>query len=83
MFVQVQIIENIMLIENIVDTFCLAQIWYDLSILGMFTVIKSRGQTNFVLSKTYEWYYRLIHNLVHFANISRDLSFKEREKSMA
>ena len=49
--------------KNILDTFCIAQIWYDLSILGMFTVVKCRGHTNFDLSKIYEGYFQLTKKL--------------------
>ena len=52
------------LVENILDTFCIAQIWYDLSILRMFTVVKCRVHTNFDQSKIYEGYYQLIYDLV-------------------
>ena len=44
-------VPNCRLVENSLDTFCIAQIWDDLSILGMFTVAKCRGHTNFTLSK--------------------------------
>ena len=47
-------VPNCKLFENILDTFCIAQIWYDISILMMFTVVKCRGHTNFDLSKIYE-----------------------------
>ena len=60
----------------------MAQIWYDLSILRMFTVVKCRGHANFDLSKIYEGYFQLTNNLVHLDNISRDLISREREKSM-
>ena len=54
-----------LLVENIVDTFGMEQIWYDVSILGMFAVGKCRGHINFVLSKMYEEYFQLIYHLVH------------------
>ena len=47
-------VQNCRLVEIILDTFCIAQIWYDLSILRMFAVAKCRDHTNFVLSKMYE-----------------------------
>ena len=52
------IIPNCRLVENILDTFCITQIWHGLSISGMFTVAKCRGHTNFVLSKVYEGYFQ-------------------------
>ena len=39
------------LVENILDTFCIAQTWCDHSILRMLTLIKCSGYTNFSLSK--------------------------------
>ena len=57
-------VPNCSLVENIQDTFCIAQTWYDHSILRMFTVIKCRGHTNFDLSKIYEGHFQLIYNLV-------------------
>ena len=58
-------IPNCRLVENILDTFCIEQIWYDLSILRMFTVVKCRGHTSFDPSKIYEGYLQLIYNLAH------------------
>ena len=60
------IVSNCSLVENILDTVCIVQIWYDLSISRMFTVtvVKCRGHTNFNLSKRYEGYFQLIYNLV-------------------
>ena len=52
------------MLENTLDTLCTAQIWYDFSIFGMFSVSKSRGHTSFVLSKMYEGHFQVIHNLV-------------------
>ena len=39
-------VPNCSLVENILDTFCIAQTWCDHSILRMFTVIKCRGHTD-------------------------------------
>ena len=47
------------LLGNILDAFCMAQIWYDLSVLRMFTVVECRGHTNFDLSKIYEGYFQV------------------------
>ena len=47
-------LQNCSLVENVLDTSCVAQIWYDLSILRMFTVVKCRGHTNFELRKRSE-----------------------------
>ena len=58
-------VPNCKLLENILDTFWAAQIWYDLSILRMLTVVKCRGHTNFDLSKISEGYFQLTYNLVH------------------
>ena len=44
-------VPNCKLLGNILDTSCIAQIWCDLSILRMFTVVKCRGHTNFDLCK--------------------------------
>ena len=52
------------LVENILDTFCIAQTWCDHSILRMFIVIKCRGHTNFNPSKIYEEHFQLIYSLV-------------------
>ena len=57
-------VPNCSLVENILDTFSIAQTWCDHSILRMFTVIKCRGHTNFDLSKIYEGHFQLIYNLV-------------------
>ena len=57
-------VPNCSLVENILDTFCIAQTLCDHSILRMFTVIKCTGHTNFVLSKIYEGHFQLIYNLV-------------------
>ena len=54
-------IPNCSLAENILDTFCMVQIWYDLSILRKFTVVKFRGHTYLDLSKIYEGYFQLIY----------------------
>ena len=43
---------------------CVVQIWYDLSILRIFTVVKCRDHTNFDLSKIYEGYFQPTYNLV-------------------
>ena len=44
-------VSNCSLVQNVLDTFCIAQIWHDLSILRMFTVVKCRGHTDFDLRK--------------------------------
>ena len=56
-------VPNCKLLENILDTFCIAQIWY--SVLRIFTVAECRGHTNFDLGKIYEEYFQLTYNLVH------------------
>ena len=57
-------VPNCSLAENILDTSCIAQIWYGLPILKMFIiVVKCGGHINFDLSKIYERYFQLIYNL--------------------
>ena len=50
-------VPNCKLLENILDTFCIAQIWYDLSILRMFTFLKCKGHTNFEVSEQCQVYH--------------------------
>ena len=50
-------VSNCSLVENVLDTFCISPVWYDLSVV--------RAHTNFALSKIYEGYFQLIYNLVH------------------
>ena len=57
-------VPNFSLVENILDTFCIAQTLCDHSILRMITVIKCRGYANFELTKIYEGHFQLIYNLV-------------------
>ena len=57
-------VPNCSLVENIPDTFCIAQTWCDHSVLRMFTVIKCSGYFNFDLSKIYEGHFQFIYNLV-------------------
>ena len=57
-------VPNYKLLENILDTFRIAQIWHGHSILRMFTVVKCRGHISFDLSKIYEGYFQLTYNLV-------------------
>ena len=57
---------NCRLVENIVHTSGIAQIWCDFSILGMFAAVrKCRAHINFVLSKIYDEYFHFIYHLVH------------------
>ena len=58
------------------ETFCLARSWYDLSILGMITVAKFRGHTNFVPSKMYEGYVcSIIVHSMDFGRVSSQYDF--------
>ena len=52
-------VPNCKLVEHILHTFCLTQSWYDMLILGIFTVSKARGHPNFVLCKMNEGYFQL------------------------
>ena len=57
-------VPNCSLVEDILDTLCIAQILCDHSILRVFTVMKWWGHTNFNLSKINEGHFQLICNLV-------------------
>ena len=74
-------VPNCKLLENILGTFCIAQIWYDLSILRMFTVVKCRGYTNFYLSKIYEGHFQLTYNLVNLRYYIQRLDLQSKKKS--
>ena len=63
----VQVYQNCSLVENIPDTFCIANIWYNLLILRRFIVVKCKGHTNFELSTIYERYFQVIFNLIRLS----------------
>ena len=73
-------VPNCSLVENILDTFRIAPIWHDLSILRMFTVVKCRGHTNFDLSKIYEGYFQLIYNLVHLRQYIKEFDLPRKRR---
>ena len=69
--------------HRILDTFCIAQIWYNFTILGMFAVAKCRGHTDFVLSKTYDEYFHLI--LIQFGTLKLvylEIQFPGKQKNL-
>ena len=73
-------VPNCSVVENIFDSFCIAQIWYDLSTLRMFTVVKCRGHTNFDLSKIYEGCFQLIYNLVQLRQCIYKFDFQRKRE---